>query len=67
MILAKDNDVSQQGSDSGSDKKEVDSEYPEDKANRMYHRRDVRGTEIDSKDYGLGTQQNEVYTIHAHE
>ena len=55
MILAKDNDVSLQGSGSGSDKKEVDSEYFEDKANRMYHRRDVRGIETDSKDYGLGT------------
>lgn len=40
---------------SGSDKKETDSEYFEDKANRMYHRQDVRGIEIDSKDYGLST------------
>lgn len=55
MILAKDNDVSYQGSGSGSDKKETDSEYFEDKANRMYHRQDVRGIEIDSKDYGLST------------
>ena len=55
MILAKDNDVSYQGSGSGSDKKDTDSEYFEDKANRMYHRQDVRGIEIDSKDYGLST------------
>ena len=42
MIFAEDNDVSYQGSGSGSDKKEADSEYFEDKANRMYHRRVVR-------------------------
>lgn len=64
MILAKDNDVSYQGS--GSVKKEADSEYFEDKANRMYHRRDVRGIEIDSKDYCLSTWKNEVSTIHVH-
>lgn len=66
MILAKDNDVSYQGSGSGSDKKEADSEYFEDKANRMYHRRVVRGIEIDSKDYCLSTGKNEVSTIHVH-
>lgn len=44
------------------DQRESDSEYFEDKANRIYYRLDVRGSKIDSKDCGLSIQKNRVPT-----
>lgn len=64
IIQALDNDGLEQVGSSGSDKKEPDSEYFQDKASRMKYRLVVRGIKIDSKDCGLSTYKMEFLYVH---